>query len=183
MSEQTESKARKPRITVAPRTAETGLDVDQIIARRLAGDPRYIRPADVPLRDAGKWYLKEANSYGDANRHYSMVHEEGYLPVTVDDLPDGITPESIGWTVAADGVTLQRGANGAERLYKMSTENRRKIEMRKTELNKKGMGSAKAVKESAANAIAGVGGSEAADFVFNQMHIKGGDSEGPLGAA
>jgi hypothetical protein len=186
--EQPKTRGRKPKITVAPRTPET-LDVDAIIARRLAGDPRYVRPADVPLRDQAQWYLKEANSYGDANRHYTIVHEEGYLPVTVDDLPDGVTPQSVGWEVSADGLTLCRGINGAERLYKMSKTNRRKIEMAKTTLNKKGTGSVKAVREDMAHAAAAQFGAEAGEAVYSgrgpfggiQVRpIEGGDTEGPL---
>lgn len=175
-------RTRKPRITVAPRSVDTSVDVDSIIQRRLSGDPRYIRQGSIPLRDQEKWYVKEANSMADPNRHYSIVHEEGYLPVTITDLPEGVTPQSVGYNVAADGLTLCKGPNGDERLYKMDKGYRQQLERRKTELNKKGIGSAKAVKEDAANAIGAVGGSEAADFVYNRMHIRGGDSEGPLGA-
>jgi hypothetical protein len=188
MEQEQPKRGRKPKIVVAPRTPDT-LDVDSIIARRLKGDPRYTKPADVPLKDGAKWYLYEANSYADENRHYSIVHEEGYLPVTVDDLPAGITPQSVGWTVAADGLTLCRGVNGAERLYKMSKENRRKIELAKTALNKKGTGSVKAVREDMANAAAAQFGPEAGDAVytgrgpFGGIHVNplgGGDTEGPL---
>jgi hypothetical protein len=175
------TRGRKPRITVSPRSAETVLDTDAIIQRRLKGDPRYSKPPEIPLKDKGKWYLKEANSMADANRHYTIVHEEGYQPVTIHDLADGITPQSVGFQVAADEITLCRGPHGDERLYKMDVNYRKQIESKKTELNKKGMGSAKAVREDAANAVASVGGSEAADFVFNRMHMNGGDTEGPLG--
>lgn len=177
-----EPKVKKPRITVSPRTPET-LDVDSIIARRLAGDPRYVKQPEVPLREKGKWYLKEANSLADANRHYTIVHEEGYLPVTIHDLPEGVSPTSIGYQTAADGITLCKGVNGDERLYKMTKEHRRLIEMKKTEMNKKGMGSAKAMRDDAANAVAGVAGSEGAEFVAKHLRITGSDSEGPLGAA
>lgn len=185
-----EPKPKKPRIIVAPHTPET-LNPDEIVARRLAGDPRFAHMPEVPLLDKDQWYLHEANSYADANRHYDMVHNQGYLPVTIHDLPQGITPESVGWTVAADGITLARGINGAERLYKMSKENRRKIELAKTALNKKGTGSAKAVREDLAHAAAAQFGPEAGDAVYSGRGpfggirvnpIGGGDTEGPLGS-
>jgi hypothetical protein len=168
---------------VAPRTATTTLSADDVLERRLKGDPRYTPAPTIPLREAGKWYVKEANSYGDLNRHYEMVHAEGYEPVTLNDLADGVTPDSIGYRLSEDGITLVRGERGQERLYKMSKVNRARLDARKTAMNNKGMGSAKAVREDIANATAATHGSEAADFVASKLHISGEDRiEGPRGS-
>lgn len=171
--------SRLPKVTVVPRSEEAMADVDAIIERRIAGNPFYSGDRAIPLSEPERWYIKEANSLADENRHYAMVHEEGYLPVTIDDIRPGITPESFGFRLAEDGKTLCRGTRGDERLYKMSKPNRAKIEARKTEIAKKGLGSVKAMRDDAANAVAGTHGAEAADFV-SKLHIAGGDSEGPL---
>lgn len=176
-------KRGRPRVTVAPRTTETAFSADDIIAQRLrGGDPYGLRDLAIPIKDAQKWALKEANDYADENRHFSIIHKEGWVPVTKDDLAPGVTPESVGYRVAEDGQTLCRGERGRERLYKMTHENRQKIQMAKTAANKKGMGTAKAVREDVANATAGTHGSEAADFVYQNLRIHGEDREGPLGS-
>ena len=105
-----------PRVTVAPRAAQ---DVDDIIAKRLQGDPFAAGVAAIPLKDAEHWATYVANAETSPNRHYEMVHRKGWVPLTVADLPDGITPQSIGWQVAEDGVTLCRGVRGGEVAYKM----------------------------------------------------------------
>ena len=126
----TPKRGRPPKITVAPRTTETAFSTDDIIARRLSGDPYGTREAQIPLKEAGKWAIKEANSLADENRHFNIVHKEGWIPLTVNDLADGITPDSLGYLVSPEG-TLCRGKNGDERLYKMTVENRQRVAMAK----------------------------------------------------
>ena len=183
MNEQTEPKkrGRKPQITVSPRAE--ALDIDAIIAKRLKGQPFGARTVAIPLKEPGKWATFIANSLADENNHYRMVHEFGWVPLTIHDLADGVTAQSIGWQVKEDGITLCRGQRGDEIAYKMDKTVRNKIQMAKTAENKKGIGSATALKESAANAAAGQMGSEAADFVHKHLVVTGSDREGPLGAA
>jgi hypothetical protein len=171
----------KPDITVTPRAE--AVDIDAIIAKRLQGQPFGARTVTIPLKEPERWATFIANSLADENNHYRMVHELGWLPLTIDDLAEGITPISIGWQTKEDGRTLCRGPRGDEIAYKMDKHIRHQIQMAKTAENKKGIGSAKALKESAANAVAGQMGSEAADFVHKHLHVRGEDREGPLGAA
>jgi hypothetical protein len=173
--------SKKPEITVTPRADL--IPTDDIIAKRLAGQPFGTRNLAIPLREPQRWAVFIANSLADENNHYRMVHELGWVPLTVEDLAEGITPVSIGWQVKEDGHTLCRGQRGDEIVYKMDKLQYRKVQLAKTAENKKGIGSAKALKESAANAAAGQMGSEAADFVHKHLHVRGEDREGPLGAA
>lgn len=164
---------KKPEIAVSPRSEATMSEAQllEIRQRRLSGDPRHERDAEIPLREPQKWYIKEANDYADANRHYKIAFKEGYEPVTIDDLPDGISPVSIGYNLAEDGKTLCRGERGRERLYKIPKAYRAQIEARKTALNKQGMGSAKAVQEDLANAAGQQFGSEAGDFAASSIRV------------
>jgi hypothetical protein len=181
--EQPVRRGRKPRITVSPRSDAESFNPDDVIAKRLAGNPFGARTTAIPLAEPGRWATFIANSLADENNHYRMVHELGWVPLTIHDLAPGTNPQSIGWQVKEDGITLCRGARGDEIAYKMDKRVREQIQLAKTAENKRGIGSAKALKESAANAAAGQMGSEAADFVHKHLHVTGSDREGPLGAA
>jgi len=175
-------RGRKPRVTVTPRAEVVEMDIDDVIQRRLAGQPFGARTTAIPLKEPERWATFIANSLADENNHYRMVHEFGWVPLTVHDLADGVTPQSIGWQVKEDGITLCRGARGDDIVYKMDKRRREQIQMAKTQANKRGIGSAKAVREEAANAAAGQMGSDAADFVYKGLTVVGEDREGPLGA-
>ena len=160
-------------VVVAPRE-EVTYDVDAVIARRLSGSPFGSRDLVVPMREPGKWATYEANTLADRNMHYNMVHQLGWVPVTVADLQDGVTPDKIGWQVDAAG-TLCRGPQGDQKLYKQPLEVWKQIQAAKARANMRGIGSAKAVKESMAEATAAQMGSEAADFVHGNITVTGSD--------
>jgi hypothetical protein len=165
----------RPRtIEVADRADIADVDVETVIAKRLAGEPFGVRNNSVPLRDPGRWELYEANTLSDRNMHYKMVHQLGWVPVTMADLDPSVTPESIGWQIG-DGGQLVRGTHQDSRLYKQPSDVRKRIQDAKTAANMKGIGSAKAVKEAMTNAVAASAGSEAADFVHSNVSVTGSD--------
>ena len=103
-----------------------------------------------------------------------MRHKKHWDPVYVSDLADGVTPESVGWRVGEDG-QLCRGPKGDQKLYKQTKERRAITREARTLANMKGIGSAKAVKESVANAAGSQLGSEAADYTHGNIHVTGAD--------
>lgn len=155
--------SRTPRVTVTDR-AEGARNRNAALARRLQGNPFATGSRSIPLRDAKKWATRWANNEFNENRHWQMTHELGWEPVRAADLPDGVTPESLGLKVSEDG-GLVRGARGQERLYKMAAEDLQAVQQRKADLNMKGIGSASKVKSDLAEAAAGSHGSEAAEFI------------------
>jgi hypothetical protein len=157
-------------IAVAPRD----FDTDSVIARRLAGNPFGGRDMTVPLRDPERWATYEANSLADPNNHYQMVYVKGWVPLRVEDLAPGISPESIGWQVDADG-TLCRGPRQDQRLYKMPKELYAQIQQAKTAANLRGTGSAKAVKEALVESASAQLGDEAASFTRSNITVTGSD--------
>ena len=187
MSDEQQPKRRKATITVTPRTEDTVFDVDSIIQRRLA-NPFAGGDRDIPIKNRADWDLYIATSEFDPNAHYEMQAVKGWVPVTVDDLPDGLTPSQAGWNVAEDGRTLCRGVRGQEIPYKMPHDVRQAILMRQDEINRKGTKSESQAINDVAEAAGGTFGSEAGDFVHR--HVKGTlagggairDHRGPLDA-
>lgn len=175
----TTPKTERPKITVSPVTTETAFSTDEILKRRLEGNPFADTRVEIPLREPGRWALKEANDHADPNRHYTIVHLEGWVPVIPSDLADGVTPEALGYRVSEDGF-LVKGERNSERLYKMPAEAFKRIQFRKAEANKRGTGSQKAVREDIASATGAALGDEAGTFVQRHLHVSGEDREGPL---
>lgn len=175
-----QKRGRKPQITVTDRSA---FSVDDVIARRLSGEPFGLKSADIPLREPGKWALRIANSQMNDARHYDMVHRLGYQPATLDDLAEGVTPESVGFRLAEDGKTLCKGVRGDEVLYKMPKDAHTKIQFAKAAANSKSMTSERAAKEDVANAAAAQHGSQAAEYIQKNTTVRVSDRQGPLGAA
>lgn len=161
------SKKDTPSITVSPRADESQWSQEDIIAKRLAGAPFGIKADQIPLREPGKWALRVANTQAHDSRHYDMTHRLGYRPVTKDDLPEGITPESVGFRLAEDGATLVRGIRGDEVLYKMPAESYQQIQLAKAAKNVEGMRSEKAAKNAVVEATAAAHGAEAAEYISN----------------
>jgi hypothetical protein len=164
---------RPPKVVqVAPRT----VGVDDVIRRRLEGQPFGARRSDVPLKDGDRWHQYAANALADRNQHFLMVNEYGWTVVRIEDLAEGVDPVTVGWEVDATGA-LCRGPQGPaqDRLYKMTKENHARIAAAKAAANMKGIGSQKAVKESIANAAGSQLGSEAADFTHGNIHVTGAD--------
>lgn len=172
--------AKKPRITVAPRSDESQWSQDDILARRLNGEPFGLKQDGIPMKEPGKWAVRIANSQLHESRHYDMVHKLGYKPMTKDMIADGITPESLGFKLAEDGQTLCRGIRGDEVLYVMPKDIYDQIQFAKAEANVKGMKSETAAKNEAAEALVGVHGDQAAEYVSRHSNITIKDSRGSL---
>lgn len=160
-----------PEITVTPRSDESTWHPEDVIAQRLAGSPFGIRADAIPLREPGKWALRIANSGVNDSRHYDMVHKLGYVPFTRSDLPDNITPESIGFRVAEDGQTLVRGTRGDEVIYKMPKDSYEQIQLAKAAKNVEGMTSEKKARGEVATAAAQTHGSQAGEFIAKHATI------------
>ena len=166
--------ARPKTVEVADRIDVVEADVDEVIRRRLAGEPFGTRNVDVPMREPGRWHTLEANTLADRNQHYSMRHVYGWEPVTMADLRDGTTPESIGWQVG-DGGQLIRGGPGDPRLYKMLETDYQRVQLAKARANMKGTGSAQAVKAAMTESAGSTFGDEAAGFVQSNIVVTGAD--------
>ncbi len=177
------TKEKKPTITVSPRSDESTWSADDIIRKRLEGDPFGRKSGnDVPMRDREAWHQHWFNSLNDPGRLHDVRHNKGWVPVTVDDLPEGITPESIGLQVGTDG-SIRRGDRATEEvLFKMPEHLNQQIQMRKAEKNTKGLRSEAAAKNEAAEAVAGSHGSQAADYISKHANITIKDHQGPMPA-
>jgi hypothetical protein len=173
--------SRKPQISVTPRT-ESAFDIDEIIRKRLAGNPFGVGTTEIPMREPGKWATYLANGDLHPSRLYEMTARKGWVPFTVDDLPENVTPESIGFSVNEAGA-LCRGTRGQEIVYKQPAEVRQQIQAAKTAANMRGMGTASKVKQSIVEAASGSLGDEAATSLNQHLHVTGQDTRGPLGAA
>lgn len=175
---------KKPTISVTPRADIAAADIDSIAQnineRRLRGE--RVRNNEIPLAEPGKWALRRANSLAEDNRHYAMVHELGWVPLTVDDLAPGTTPESIGYRLAEDGKTLCKGTRGDEVLYKKDKQAHQEIKMREALDRQKVQRSEMAAKQDVANAVAGAHGSQAAEYIAKNTTVRITDAQGPLGA-
>lgn len=164
---------RKSAITVTSRAsaAKNRLVADvrdnPVLAKRLAAGNLGGGggTADLPIRDREHWYLRRDNQQADPNMFYRLRHELGYVPVTEDDLPDGLTPESIGCRVTPDGQLAMGDGAHEERWFKMSAANRAALDQAATAANMRGIGSAKKIKDDAAEAAAGQFGGEAGDYI------------------
>ena len=162
---------RPPKIgAVIPRAEESTWSTDDVLAKRLAGQPFGIKTSTIPLAEPGKWQLYIANSNVDESRHYNMVFTHGWVPVTVEDLQPGVVPESVGLRVNEAGA-LCRGARGDEVLYKMPKAIYDQLQKAKAAKNVEGMGSAKKAREDAAVAAAAAHGDEAADYIYKHANI------------
>lgn len=155
--------SRKPSISVTSR-GEGAKNRNAALARRLQGNPFASGSRPIPLKDSERWQTRWANSELNENRHFQMKADLGWEPVTAADLPNGVTPDGIGLSVAPDG-QLCRGVRGTERLYKMDKEDFAAVQERKTQANLKGIGSASKIKADMADAAAASHGSEAAEFI------------------
>lgn len=181
MSEQdgVKRRGRPPKVTaVAPRTDEGTWGADDVLAKRLGGQPFGVRVEAIPLKEQGKWQLYIASSDGQASRHYDMVHRKGWTPCTVDDIT--VSPESIGFKLASDGRTLCRGHRGEEVVYKMPKDKYDALQRMKAAENVKGMRSESAAKQDAAKAAAAALGDEAGEYLSRHGSITIKDTQAPV---
>jgi len=163
---------KQTQITVTSRAAAAKASLAAIarenpaLARRLAsGTINGGGSVTIPLREPERWYTRIDNQLADPNMFYRMRHELGYEPLTPEDLPEGVSPTSIGFRVSEDGY-LVRGAAGQEEMpFKMARDHRALVDQMATEQNLKGIGSAKKIREDMANAAGSQMGSEAGDYI------------------
>lgn len=173
---------KTPEITVTPRSDESQWSAEDIIRKRLEGDP-FGRTAtnDVPMRDRPKWHQHWFNSLNDPGRLHDVKFNKGWVPVTIQDLPDGITAESLGFHVGPDGSIRRGDRNTEEVLFKMPEDLHTQVQMRKAEKNTKGLRSETAAREEAGEAAASVHGSQAAEYIAKHATITIKDSQQRLG--
>ena len=162
---------QKPTITVSPRSDESQWDPNDVIAKRLAGEPFGVRADDIPLAEPGIWQLYIASSQGNEGRHYEMTHRKGWTPCRKDDLAPGISPESIGFKVAEDGQTLVRGTRGEEVVYKMPKDIYDQIQQQKADANTRSLNSESAARNDAAEATAATHGAQAGEYLAKHATI------------
>lgn len=169
--------AGPPKIgAVIPRTEEGTWSADDVLAKRLAGQPFGIKAASIPLAEPHKWQLYIANSGADDGRHYDMVFRKGWVPVTAADLAPGVQPESLGLRVNESGA-LCRGARGDEIVYKMPKGAYDTLQRQKAEKNVEGIGSKAKSRMAVAEAAASELGDEAAEFLSKHAVIDVQDSQ------
>jgi hypothetical protein len=149
----------KSQISVTPRK-------NDVLARRLAGNPHKSGLRSIPLKEPQKWQLYIANDYNHEDDLYRMTHELGWLPLAVEDL--ACKPEDIGYRVSPDG-NLVRGAQGREMVFKMDKADYAELQKRQTEANNATIGREGKTKAAAAEAVASAHGPEAGDFVHKHL--------------
>ena len=167
MSEQQDTprgpgRPRKSQVTVVSRRSAA-------LARRLApgANPFAGGTRHIPLKEPQRWATRIENDYADEGGVYRAIHELGWEPVLVEDLD--CRPEDVGLRVNEQGY-LVRGEKGREVLLKMPIEDFKEVTRKKTEFNNRAIGSAKKIKDDAANAAAAQFGPEAGDYVDKHMH-------------
>ena len=162
-----------------PRKATTAVSSrrNAALARRLAPGgnvfPRGV--TDIPLKEPGwetRWFNREIHE----NKHYAAVHEAGWEPVREEDL--SAEAEELGLRLNETKVVV-RCERGNEMLMRMRTDDRRLVQLKKTEINNKGVG--RGAREAVANAVASAHGDEAADFAHQHFVGNIEDRVGPLG--
>jgi hypothetical protein len=149
----------KSQISVTPRK-------NDVLARRLAGNPHSSGLRSIPLKEPQKWQLYIGNNYNNDDDLYRLVHEAGWLPLEEVDL--ACKPEEIGFRVSEDG-KLVRGPQGREMIFKMDKVDYAILQQKLTEANNATIGRPGKTKDAAANAVAAVHGPEAGDFVHKHL--------------
>ena len=173
---------QKPEITVTPRSDESTWSAEDIISKRLSGDPfGRTLTNDVPMRDRPHWHQKWFNSMSSPGRLHEARHVLGWEPVTIQDLPEGITPESLGFQIGPDGSIRRGDRNTEEVLFKMPEDLHNQVQARKAEANTKGLRSESAARNEAAEAVSAAHGSQAAEYVSKHANITIKDTRQTLG--
>jgi hypothetical protein len=165
--------AKKPEITVTPRSDEATWSAEDIIRARLEGDNPFGRTNDnsLPLRNRAAWHQRWFNNQVNPSQVHAAQRRLGWVPVRIEDLEEGITPESLGLTVAPDG-TIRRGDRATEEvIMKMPEDLYQQVQRKKAAANVRGMSSEKAAKEEAAQAAAGQLGDQAAEYIQKHGNI------------
>ncbi len=181
--EQKRGPGRPPKITVHPRSDESTWSPEDIIRARLEGENIFGHTNDnsLPLKDRARWHQRIFNNMSNPSQVHAAQRKLGWVPIRLDDLEDGITPESLGMTVAPDG-TIRRGARDHEEVFmKMDEASYQAVQKKKAAENVKGMSSEKAARDDAANAAAAAHGDQAGDYIAKHTSISIKDSQQILG--
>ena len=153
---------------------KTKLPKVSVLDRRLA-NPFGSGSIAITLKTAGEWEIRWVYSKLRPGRLYDMTHNKGWVFVEAEELYG--SPDEYGLTVKDQ--RLVRGDHGEEVLMKMPKAMFDQIQMRKAEVNVKGLGQ-KAMQESVAQQTARQHGSQAGDAVYNAFqHGAISDSRGP----
>lgn len=165
-----ETAARKPRISVTERAAETTMEV-------LLSDPRYQARLQNPFNEpsspiALKDDTRECRWFNAAlqSDHIWRSKRKGWDQVRPEDVAD--LEQIGGYNVSPEGF-ITRGERGNEILMMMPKDVRQAIQIAKTRQNIANMGNPNAVKAEVVNAAGKAISSEAADYL--NAHI------GPVG--
>jgi len=176
--EQTTKRQRKTEAEPLPIQATPRRN--DVLARRLAGNPNGSAQRDIPLKEPHRWQLYIANDYNQEDDLYRMVHELGWSHLLPEDL--ACKPKEIGFRVSEDG-HLVRGTQGREMVFKMAKDDYRLLKQRESDANNAQIGRPGKTKEAAANAVASVYGDEAASFVDKHLVGSVTDTQEPLPGA
>jgi|SoiMethySBSTD1v2_1073268.scaffolds.fasta_scaffold396779_2 hypothetical protein len=149
----------KSQIQVTPRK-------NDVLARRLAGNPHSTGLRSIPLKEPKRWQLYIANDYNHDDDLYRMTHELGWEPLEAADL--ACDPKDIGFRVSEDG-KLVRGPQGREMIFKMAKEDYALLQQKQTEANNATIGRPGKTKAAAAEAVTAVHGPEAGEFVHKHL--------------
>src|SRR5574342_129470 len=132
---------------------------------RLKDEPPY---SEDPTGTRRKWYLRWIN--GNIEGRFAHVTDAmGYVPVRVDELQDA--NHITGLHEAKDGV-VRRGDRGQEVLVKMPLALYTEIKRRQQEIRARREKNARLVKQALAEHAGRTPGSEAGDFVHDEMTVR-----------
>jgi hypothetical protein len=149
-----------------------------VVERRLQ-DPELPGSVPIRLKDEStylqdprgakrKWYVRWINA-AEAGRYSLVTETMGYVPVRVEELQNA--DAIMGIAESKDGI-VRRGDRGSEVLVKMPLELYTAIKRKQEEKRSKRARNAKAVKEDLANLAGRAVGSEAGDFVHDDMTVE-----------
>lgn len=132
---------------------------------RLVDEPDYLKD---PAGKRRKWYLRWIN-VAENGRYAVVVDSMGYVPVKINELQnaDAIT----GLSESKDGI-VKRGDKGQEVLVKMPLELYTAIKARQQDARQRRARNVKAVREDLANAAGGEFGSQAGDFMHDDLNVE-----------
>jgi hypothetical protein len=153
-----------PGIKVLSRRLENP-DLPGSLPIRLKDEPDYLRDPQGKKRI---WYLRWINA-AENGRWATVTDAMGYVPVQRDELQNA---EAItGLSESKDGI-VRRGDKGQEVLVKMPLELYTAIKARQQEQRKRRARNVKAVREDIAQAAGMSLGSQAGDFIHDDLSVE-----------
>jgi hypothetical protein len=140
-------------------------DLPGSVPIRLKDEPAYLQD---PLGKKRKWYVRWING-AEAGRFALVTETMGYVPVLRDELQhsDGL----MGLSDSKDGI-VRRGDRGNEVLVKMPLELYTAIKRKQEDKRQRRARNVKSVREDLANMAGAQVGSQAGDFVADEMTVE-----------